>query len=159
MAKEKGGKRAQSEKIEAAARELVTPIIEQAGYTLWDVCFEKEGAWWYLRVLFDKEGGIDSDECEAITAPINALFDKQSFIEQVDVLEIGSPGLSKKLRLPEHFLSSIGTKIRALVKDENGRERSLHGVLESYDEEKNTITLDSGEVLAVSRCIKIHSDM
>ncbi|MBO5266963.1 MAG: ribosome maturation factor RimP [Ruminiclostridium sp.] len=148
--------------MEDRAYDLVKPFIEEKGYDLWDVCFEKEGAMWYLRILFDKEGGIDSDECEEISRPLNELIDKQDFIDKIDMLEIGTPGLSKKLRKPEHFVSCTGEKIRATVRDEKGKEVSIFGILSSYDGEKNEIVLDcDGETktLSISECVKINSDL
>lgn len=117
---------------------------------------------WYLRILFDKDGGINSDECEEISRPLNELIDKQDFIDKIDMLEIGSPGLSKKLRKPEHFLSCTGEKIRATVRDEKGKEVSIFGVLSAYDEDKDEIVLDcDGEkkTLSVHECVKINSDL
>ena len=117
---------------------------------------------WYLRILFDKEGGMDSDECEEISRPLNELIDKQDFIGNIDMLEIGTPGLSKKLRKPEHFTACTGEKIRVTVRDEKGKEVSIFGVLSAYDSEKNEITLDSdGEstVLHVPDCVKVNSDL
>ena len=117
---------------------------------------------WYLRILFDKEGGVDSDECEEISRPLNELIDKQDFIGNIDILEIGSPGLSKKLRKPEHFTACIGEKIRATVRDDKGKEVSVFGVLSAYDEEKGEIILTSDEentVLTISECVKINSDL
>lgn len=154
MAKEKGGKRAMAPKIEQEAAALALPLLEKAGCKLWDVCFEKEGAMWYLRVLFDREGGIDSDTCEEISKPINQLFDKQKFIEQVDILEIGTPGVYKKLRKPEHFREILKERVSAQVKTETG-ETFITGILEEYDEEKEEITLD-GEKIKLSKCIKVN---
>ena len=166
MAKEKGGKRALAPKIEEQARKLALPIVEQNGCKLWDVCFEKEGAMWYLRVLFDladtddPDGeSLDSDRCEEISKPINDLFDKQSFIEQVDILEIGTPGIYKKLRIPEHFQSCMGKRITAQVKAEKGEE-FVTGILENYSEEKDEIaeiTVD-GRAIKFSKCIKVNLD-
>lgn len=155
--KENGGR------IEERAYALAAPILEEKGYKLWDVCFEKEGAMWYLRILFDKDGGIDSDECEEVSEPLNKLIDKQDFIGKIDILEIGSPGLTKRLRRPEHFKSCIGEKIRVTVRDEKGKEVSIFGTLLGYDDENNSFTLekDSGETenFAVSDCVKINSDL
>ena len=61
MPKEKGGKKNQAEKVEQLTEQKVLPIIEQYGYELWDVIFEKEGAMWYLKVLFDKADGGNAD--------------------------------------------------------------------------------------------------
>ena len=46
-------------KITELTAELAAPVIEEAGCTLWDVEYVKEGGTWYLRVLLDKEGGVD----------------------------------------------------------------------------------------------------
>lgn len=156
MAKEKGGKRALAPKIEEQAKKLAAPIIEQNGCKLWDVCFEKEGAMWYLRVLFDSEPGLDSDSCEEISKPINDLFDKQDFIEQVDILEIGTPGIYKRLRKPRHFSECMGKRVTVQAKTEKGEE-FFTGVLEGYDEEKGEITVDK-RAFRLSRCIKISLD-
>ena len=151
-----------SSRIEERAREAVMPVIERCGLKLWDVCFEKEGAMWYLRILVDKEGGIDSDECEEISRPINEIIDKQDFIGKVDILEVGSPGLTKKLRRPEHFIACTGEKIRVTRRDEKGKEYSVYGILAGYDAENDAITLeneDGKEILAVPDCVKINSDL
>ncbi len=156
MAKEKGGKKALAPKIEQEATDLALPLLKKAGCDLWDVCFEKEGAMWYLRVLFDKEGGVDSDSCEEISKPINQLFDKQKFIEQIDILEIGTPGIYKRLRKPWHFKAEMGERIRAQVKTEKG-EIFIIGILQDYDEEQGIITID-GQEIKLSKCIKVNSE-
>ena len=149
-------------KIEERAYEAVAPLIEERGYKLWDVCFEKEGAMWYLRILLDKEGGMDSDECESINGQINDEIDKQDFIKNIDILEVGSPGLTKKLRKPEHFRACINERIRVTLRDEKGKENSVYGILSAYDEEKSEITLSDGnetKTFALSQCVKINSDL
>lgn len=149
-------------KIEERAREAIMPIIENSGLKLWDVCFEKEGAMWYLRILVDKDGGMDSDECEEVSKPINEIIDKQDFIKSVDILEIGTPGLTKKLRKPEHFRACMGEKVRVTKRDKKGKEYCIYGVLCDYDEEKGTITVgDENEKseLALSECVKVNSDL
>ena len=149
-------------KVEELARAAVMPVIEQYGLTLWDVCFEKEGAMWYLRILVDKDGGLDSDECGEISEPINEILDKQELIKKVDILEVGSPGLTKKLRHPEHFRACTGEKIRVTRRDEKGKEFSVYGVLTGYDEENGTFDMDCGdtkETFAVSECVKVNSDL
>lgn len=149
-------------RIEERAYEAVAPVVEEKGYKLWDVCFEKEGAMWYLRILLDKDGGIDSDECEEISGPVNKIIDAQDFIDKIDILEVGSPGLTKKLRKPEHFRACTGEKIRVTMRDEKGKENSVYGILAGYDEAAETILLrDEKEekTIALAECVKINSDL
>ena len=143
-------------KIEQQATEAALPLLEQAGCQLWDVCFEKEGAMWYLRVLFDRDEGVDSDSCEEISRPINELFDRQPFIEQVDILEIGTPGISRRLRKAPHFKAWLGEPVRAQVKTEKG-ETYIIGTLDGYNEEKNEITVN-GETIMLKKCIKVNAE-
>lgn len=148
--------------IEERARAAVMPIIEKNGLTLWDVCFEKEGAMWYLRVLVDKEGGFDSDECETISKPINDILDRQDFIKSVDILEVGSPGLTKKLRRPEHFRACMDEPVRVTRRGEKGKEYSVYGTLAAYDEENGTITIENENEkteFVIAECVKINSDL
>ena len=117
---------------------------------------------WYLRILLDKEGGMDSDECEEISAPINAVIDKQDFIKNIDILEVGSPGLTKKLRKPEHFKACTGERIRVTRRGEKGREYSVYGTLRAFDGDSSVITLENEEGtqdIPLSECVKINSDL
>ncbi|MDR1753859.1 MAG: ribosome assembly cofactor RimP [Eubacterium sp.] len=154
-----GEKKNRAAAIETEVRRISEPIINAAGFLLWDVIFEKEGAMWYLRILFDRpEGGITTDECETMTAPLNELIDKQAFINEVDILEIGSPGLMKKLRFPEHFKACIGLPVRVTLKDENGKSAVKLGKLDAYDEQSDMFNLN-GEQINHKKIIKINLDI
>lgn len=64
---EKGADQHENEKFGGTERvvyDLVKPIADEFGYTIWDVCFEKEGAYWYLRVFIDHPDGITIEDCE-----------------------------------------------------------------------------------------------
>ncbi len=163
MPKEKGGKKNRADKVEAEALAKVRPIIEQKGYQLWDVIFEKEGAMWYLKILFDKaDGGIDDTECEEITAPINEAVDTLQCLDLIDVLEVGSPGLDRVLRKPAHFEEMTGNPVKVTAKDENGKDVYYKGNLDSYDGNSGEITLDTDgdkKTFVISKCRRIALDL
>ncbi|MBR4306003.1 MAG: ribosome assembly cofactor RimP [Ruminiclostridium sp.] len=146
MAKEKGGKRNQAEYVEKQVLDAVTPIIDRYGYELWDVIFEKEGAMWSLKILFDNEdGGINDTQCEEITGPLNEAVDKLPCLELIDILEVGSPGLDRVLRKPFHFEKMAGQPIKVTAKDENGKTVYYSGELLSYDGNTGDFILHSEE--------------
>lgn len=114
---------------------LAQPICDELELFLWDVRFEKEGASWYLKVLIDKDGGVDMNDCEAVTRPLNKLLDETDPIEQSYILEVGSPGLGRELRRPEHFIACIGDEVRVrTIRPVNG-ERDFIGILYAYDKD------------------------
>ena len=47
------------EKVTDLTARLAAPIVEEQGCSLWDVEYVKEAGTWYLRVLIDKEGGVE----------------------------------------------------------------------------------------------------
>ncbi len=121
--------------VAAKVEALVQPAIEQLGVQLWDVCFEKEGDTWYLKVLIERDGLMDMDTCEAVSRAIDPLLDEADLIEQSYCLEVGSPGLGRRLARPEHFEKMLGQKIKArfYAPDSEGR-KEIEGTLQSFDE-------------------------
>ena len=92
--------------------DLIKPITDDLGYYLWDVCYEKEGAMWYLRVFIDQDEGIGIEDCERATAPINQILDEKDPIPQSYMLEVGSAGLERELVKEEHFEVCQGDTVR-----------------------------------------------
>ncbi len=114
-------------------RELALPLCEEQGLFLWDVRFEKEGASWYLKIFIDRDGGVDMDTCEEFTREFNRIIDEADPISQSYVMEIGSPGLERELRRPEHFQVCIGDEVIVRTIRPIDGEREFIGILMSYE--------------------------
>lgn len=80
-------------KITEQVTELVLPIVEAAGLELVDVEYVRERDW-FLRVFIDKEGGIDIDDCSAVSNALAKLLDEKDFIKDQYYLEVSSPALT-----------------------------------------------------------------
>ena len=113
----------------AAVEAIVRPVVEGMGLRLWDVRFEKEGPDWFLRVLIDRDTPLDTDTCQSY------------------YLEVGSPGLGRKLTRPEHFAALAGQKCaaRLIRPDEQGR-RELEGTLVGLSDGEVTFETAEGPV-------------
>ena len=96
------------EEIEQRTEALVLPILEEGNFLLWDVEYVKEGQDMYLRVYADKEGGIGIDDCVQISRSLEARLDEEDFIKDAYILEVSSPGLTRKLKKERDYLRSIG---------------------------------------------------
>ncbi len=124
--------------------DLIKPITDELGYYLWDICYEKEGAMWYLRVFIDQDEGISIDDCERATAPINEALDEADPISQSYVLEVGSAGLERELVKEEHFEVCTGDTVRLrLIRAADG-EKEFTAVLAGADREGVTLALEDG---------------
>lgn len=128
----------------AKTYDLALPVAKELGLELWDVVFEKEGASWYLRVFIDKENGVEMDDCEAFTRIFNKILDDEDYIEQSYIFEVGSPGVGRLLRKPEHFEKYIGQEVRVhLIRATDGIKEVV-GNLEKYS--KECINVDGKEI-------------
>lgn len=131
----------------ATVETLVRPVVEGMGLSLWDVRFEKEGPDWFLRIYIDKPGGLDIVTCEEATRAINPVIDEADPIDQSYYMEVGSPGLGRRLTREEHYAALAGQKIaaRLIRPDEQGR-RELEGILRGCENGVVTLETPAGTV-------------
>ena len=139
------GKNHQPGGAAAVVEALVRPTVEGFGLRLWDVRFEKEGPDWFLRVLIDRDEPLDTDTCEAVSRAIDPILDEADPIDQSYYLEVGSPGMGRRLTRPEHYEQLKGQKcaVRLIRPDAQGR-RDYAGLLQGLDADGN-VTLTDGE--------------
>ncbi len=62
-----------------AVQQLVRPVVEAAGLELWDVSFEKEAGRMVLRVVVDRDGGIDLDTISSTSERVSRRLDLEGF--------------------------------------------------------------------------------
>ena len=128
-------------KITELTAELAAPAIAQAGCTLWDVEYVKEGGTWYLRVLLDKEGGVDILDCEAVSRTLSDLLDEADPIEGSYTLEVSSAGAERPLKRPGDFQRFMGSPVAVKLYKAQGGRKEFAGVLTGYDNGDVTITV------------------
>lgn len=136
----------------AVCQALAQPVAEEMGLYLWDVVFEKEGAGWYLRYYVDKdtEGGININECEDFSRRMSDLLDEADPIDQSYILEVGSPGVERKLTQGWHFQKYMGQPVVVrLIRPVEG-VREFVGALSEYNEEDTSVTIDLEEDLQMT---------
>ena len=71
---------------EAKTEELLTPIVEQYGVSIYDVEYVKEGSDWYLRAYIDKPEGVNIQDCENVSRALSDALDREDFIEEAYIL-------------------------------------------------------------------------
>ena len=130
------------EKVTDLTARLAAPIVEEQGCSLWDVEYVKEAGTWYLRVLIDKEGGVDILDCENISRALSDLLDEADPIEGSYTFEVSSAGADRVLRKPEHFAQEQGQEVEVkLYRPRDGR-KDFVGMLQSWRD--GDVTLDVG---------------
>jgi len=133
-------------KITELTAELAAPSIAEQGCTLWDVEYVKEAGTWYLRILLDKEGGVDILDCEAISRKVSDLLDEADPIEGSYTFEVSSAGAERALKRPSDFEKFMGSPVTVkLYKALDGR-KEFAGVLAGYQDGDITVTVGKADM-------------
>ena len=133
--------------MRGSVEELVRPVIEASGLELWDVTYRKESGRMVLRVLVDRDGGVDLDTISDTSERLSRRLDLEGFSgDRSYSLEVSSPGLERELREPRHFRRSVGTTVKVKTAAPVGGRRVHEGALVSADADAIVIASDGGEL-------------
>lgn len=131
----------------------IKPIIEEIGYTLYDVIYEKEGSQNYLRIFIDKPDGISINDCENVNNAITDILDEKDFIKNAYMLEVSSPGVERRLRTDEHLKRSIGENIQihTYKNEESVNSKDILGKLKSFDEKQIHVEIEKDKEIKIDK--------
>ena len=143
-------------KVTELVAKLAQPVVEEKGCELWDVEYVREGSERFLRIYLDKEGGVDINDCEAVSRAMDPILDEADPIPESYHFEVCSAGLERALKRPGDFARVLGSPITGkLYRPRNGL-KEIPGVLRGYEEGrvtleagKETITFEKSEVALV----------
>lgn len=132
------------ETYEERTEKLLLPIVQANQVEIYDVEYVKEGSDYYLRCYIDKEGGVNINDCEAVSRALSDELDREDFIEEAYILEVSSPGLGRALKKDKHLEKSLlkDVDIRTYKPIEGSKE--FTGKLTAFDKDTVTLELDSG---------------
>ena len=130
---------------EAKTEELLTPIVEQYGVSIYDVEYVKEGSDWYLRAYIDKPEGVNIQDCENVSRALSDALDREDFIEEAYILEVSSPGLGRTLKKDKHLEKSIGQEVEIKLYKAVDKQKEFSGILKSFDADVITLEMETGE--------------
>ncbi len=119
---------------------MAEKACRNAGVSLWDVTFEKEGGDFVLTVYIDREDGVFIEDCEKVSREIDPQLDEPRFDSLPPyTLTVSSAGLERRLTRPEHFEWAKGKKV------EIGNYKGEHTVGELVSCENGDVTVKVGE--------------
>lgn len=145
MASKKGGNTAD------ICRALAEPFAEELGLVIWDVRYVKEGAAWVLRYFIDKDGGVDINDCVALTRALNPVLDEADPIPTSYTLEVSSPGIERELTRPEHLEWCEGDAVAVTLFAPKNGEREFGGILQPCPDGQIVITDENEQILVFDK--------
>jgi ribosome maturation factor RimP len=125
-------------KIEALAGEVARDL----SLSLFDVEIAREGPRIILRVFVEREGGVALSDIATFSRRFGAILEVDDPMDGPYVLEVSSPGVTRRLRRPEHFARSLGKRVRVNLSAPREGRRNLVGELSGSDGEGIDVVAD-----------------
>lgn len=143
-------------KVTEQVAAFAEPIVKAHGCELWDVEYVREGSEYFLRLYIDKDGGVDINDCEAISRAVDPILDEKDPIPGSYHFEVCSAGLERVLKRPSDFQKYLGSPITVKLYRPRSGMKEIPCVLRAYEDGrltveagKETVTFEKSEVALV----------
>jgi len=131
-------------------RQLLDPILESLGLSLWDMEFQKHGPQWLLRIYIDRENtGVTLNDCEAVSRDLATVLDVEDIIPHAYNLEVSSPGLDRTLSKPEHFTRFSGSAVKIKTYQQINGQKVFQGILLGLEGHMVKVEMATGTIIEI----------
>lgn len=128
------------------AETLIRPVIEGSGLELVDVAFRRESGRRVLRVVVDREGGVDVDTIAELAEKVSRRLDVEGFAPGPYALEVSSPGIERSLKRPRDFKRLVGDTVKVKTTTPVDGRTNITGELVSADDDGIVVVAGGGEL-------------
>lgn len=99
--------------------QVLDPAVTATGFDLEDVSVSPAGKRRVVRVVVDRDGGVDLDDVADVARAVSDLLDaKPDLVDGAYVLEVTSPGVDRPLTQPRHWRRAHGRLVKVTLADE-----------------------------------------
>ena len=129
--------------IDRRLASIVTPAIEGLGFELVRIRL-MGGKTRTLQIMADRpEGGIEVDDCAAISTAVSAVLDVEDPIDDPYVLEVSSPGIDRPLTRLKDFEMWHGYEARVETTELIDGQRRFKGILRGTEDNDILIEIEA----------------
>ena len=132
--------------IDQRLAEIITPVIEDLGFELVRVRL-MSGKTKTMQIMAEKpEGGIEVDDCAAISTAVSAILDVEDPIEDNYTLEVSSPGIDRPLTRLKDFDTWAGYEAKIETTEMIDGRRRFKGQLAGTEGGEVLIEIEEGTI-------------
>jgi ribosome maturation factor RimP len=123
-------------------RAAVEPVVTAAGFDLEDVEVVAAGRRSVVRVVVDRDGGIDLDAVAEVSRVASDTLDASDATGASPyTLEVTSPGVDRPLTEPRHWRRAVGRRVSVTVREQG----TVTGRVQAADDATVTLDVDGAE--------------
>jgi len=122
-----------SKKIVNEVIKLSEKYLNENSLELVKVTFTKEGPHRYLRILLDKEDGVNLEDCQSYSRYLNKNLN-DNIIKDKYFLEVSSPGIERELYDEKDFERFTGSEVDVKLYQTIDGRKIVTGILKGFNE-------------------------
>lgn len=123
---------------------IIGPVIEDMGFELVRVRLQG-GKTRTLQIMADRpDGGIEVDDCAAISTAVSAVLDVEDPLEDAYTLEVSSPGIDRPLTRPKDFETWAGYEAKVETAELIDGRRRFRGMLAGVEDGEVLLEIPEG---------------
>lgn len=133
-------------------RDALTTPLAALGVDLEDVEVERAGRRHVVRVVVDRDNGVDLDAVAEVSRAVSEVLDSPELTDVVPgpfVLEVTSPGVDRPLTEDRHWRRAVGRLVEVDLADGTstaGRITQVDGDTVTLSGERGDVTVDRSAV-------------
>ncbi len=128
--------------IDRRLAEIITPVIEDLGFELVRIRL-MSGKATTLQIMAEKpEGGIEVDDCAAISTAVSAVLDVEDPILDAYALEVSSPGIDRPLTRLKDFDMWVGYETKIETTELIDGRRRFKGQIAGTEDDEVLVTIE-----------------
>jgi len=132
--------------IDRRLAEIITPVIEDMGFELVRVRL-MGGKLPLLQIMADRpEGGIEVDDCAAISTAVSAILDVEDPVSDPYTLEVSSPGIDRPLTRLKDFEEFEGYEAKIETAESIDGRKRFKGVLAGVEGDEVMLNVAEGTI-------------
>ncbi|MBI4350092.1 MAG: ribosome maturation factor RimP [Elusimicrobia bacterium] len=118
----------------AAIETEVEKVLAESGFELADLKLASHNGKPLLQVFVDREvGGVNLDDCGALSEKLGECLDTNNFYENGYFLEVSSPGVDRVVRKEKDFKRFAGRQVKVRLKRPVNGSRVYYGAIEGFE--------------------------
>jgi ribosome maturation factor RimP len=110
-------------------KKIVVPVIERHDCFLWGLEILRGRKRPTLRIYIDSDKGANIDDCENISKDLNYEIDLDSSFGDDYVLEVSTPGISRRFFKQSQLESYIGEELKVKLREPLEGIKNIEGIL------------------------------
>ena len=115
--------------IKEEIEKIVEPVIKRHDCFLWGLEILRGRKRPTLRIYIESDSGANIDDCESISKDLNYEIDLDSSFGDDYVLEVSTPGISRKFFKQSQLKEYIGEELKIKLREPLEGIKNIEGVL------------------------------